>query len=118
MFLTISETYTMNEMQTMWDECLSTLRKLSETNDGNLCCEYLPKITCPTLIIHGERDGMVPITQAEYLHKNIKGSVLRKMPQGKHNIHRKYADEFNNIVTDFCNDNAFTQINVIQQNKC
>lgn len=28
------------------------------------------------------------------------------MPDGKHNLHFKYADEFNQMVTEFLTDNS------------
>ena len=37
----------------------------------------------------------------EWFHKNIPGARLHVFPEGKHNIHIKYADEFNKLVLDF-----------------
>ncbi|XP_061446875.1 valacyclovir hydrolase isoform X2 [Rhineura floridana] len=42
--------------------------------DGGICQSLLPHINCPTLIIHGEKDPLVPRFHPEYLHKHIKGS--------------------------------------------
>ncbi|XP_039902288.1 valacyclovir hydrolase isoform X2 [Simochromis diagramma] len=69
--------------------------------NGSICMELLPLISCPTLIIHGEKDPMVPILHPEYLLKHIKGSRLHLMPEGKHNLHLRHADEFNTLVEDF-----------------
>uniref|UniRef100_A0A8C6S9A1 Biphenyl hydrolase like n=1 Tax=Neogobius melanostomus TaxID=47308 RepID=A0A8C6S9A1_9GOBI len=55
----------------------------------------------PTLIIHGEKDPMVPGFHPQYLHEHIKGSRLHLMPEGKHNLHLRYAAEFNKLVEDF-----------------
>lgn len=41
---------------------------------GSICMEHLPLIGCPTLIIHGEKDPMVPSIHPQYLLKHIKGS--------------------------------------------
>ncbi|KAG9348095.1 hypothetical protein JZ751_004120 [Albula glossodonta] len=40
----------------------------------SICCELLPLISCPTLIVHGEKDPMVPHFHPQYLLENIRGS--------------------------------------------
>jgi len=37
----------------------------------------------------------------DHLNKNISGSRLHRFPDGKHNLHLKYAKEFNQMVADF-----------------
>ncbi|XP_027702370.1 valacyclovir hydrolase [Vombatus ursinus] len=69
--------------------------------DGNICQHLLPLIKCPTLIIHGEKDPLVPRFHPDFIHKHIKGSRLHLMPEGKHNLHLRFADEFNKLVEDF-----------------
>ncbi|KAJ7395026.1 Valacyclovir hydrolase [Pitangus sulphuratus] len=68
---------------------------------GNICQQLLPDIKCPTFIIHGEKDPLVPQAHAEYIHKHIKGSRLLLMPEGKHNLHLRFAEDFNRQVEDF-----------------
>ena len=41
---------------------------------GNICDDKLGDIKCPTLIVHGQKDALVPQFHADHLHKNIKGS--------------------------------------------
>lgn len=36
--------------------------------------DLLPSVCCPTLIVHGELDPMVPIIHPQYLHQHIQGS--------------------------------------------
>ncbi|XP_013925848.1 PREDICTED: valacyclovir hydrolase [Thamnophis sirtalis] len=69
--------------------------------NGDICQRLLPHIKCPTLIIHGEKDPLVPRFHAEYLHKHIRGSRLHFMPEGKHNLHLRFAEEFNKMVEEF-----------------
>ncbi|XP_044524130.1 valacyclovir hydrolase [Gracilinanus agilis] len=69
--------------------------------DGNICRHLLPLVKCPTLIIHGEKDPLVPRFHADFIHKHVKGSRLYLMPEGKHNLHLRFADEFNKLVQDF-----------------
>jgi valacyclovir hydrolase len=70
-------------------------------NGGDLYKDYLPRISCPTLILHGEKDPLVPAFHPSVLQAAIEGSSVHRFPEGKHNIHAKYAEEFNRIVSDF-----------------
>ncbi|XP_075411385.1 serine hydrolase BPHL [Tenrec ecaudatus] len=69
--------------------------------DGNICRHLLPLIQCPTLVVHGEKDPLVPRFHADFIHKHVKGSRLHLIPEGKHNLHLRFANEFNNLVEDF-----------------
>ncbi|XP_045472739.1 valacyclovir hydrolase-like [Harmonia axyridis] len=71
---------------------------------GDIAATLLKYIECPTLILHGAKDPLVSPKHAQYLHENIKGSRLHIFPDGKHNIHLRYANEFNEIVTKFLLD--------------
>ncbi|XP_073406228.1 valacyclovir hydrolase isoform X2 [Dendrobates tinctorius] len=42
--------------------------------DGNICRHLLPLIGCPTLIIHGMKDPVVPKFHPQFLHEHIKNS--------------------------------------------
>uniref|UniRef100_A0A3Q4BMW0 AB hydrolase-1 domain-containing protein n=1 Tax=Mola mola TaxID=94237 RepID=A0A3Q4BMW0_MOLML len=85
----------------MWEAWVHGIAQFAKRPEGNICMELLPLISCPTFIIHGEKDPMVPSLHPQYLLKHIKGSRLHLMPEGKHNLHLKYADEFNKLVEDF-----------------
>lgn len=41
---------------------------------GDICRNQLQKITCPTLVLHGQQDPLIPKEHAEYIAKNIKNS--------------------------------------------
>jgi len=56
-----------------WSSWVALFRNIYE-KDGNLCKDTVKDIKCPTLIIHGMKDPMVPFEHAEYLHKNIPNS--------------------------------------------
>ncbi|XP_045472867.1 valacyclovir hydrolase-like [Harmonia axyridis] len=68
---------------------------------GDISTTLLKYIECPTLILHGAKDPVVSPEHAQYLHDNIKGSRLHIFLDGKHNIHLRYANEFNEIITKF-----------------
>lgn len=80
-----------------WVECFAVFYK----RGGNICDEALPKIHCPTLIVHGDKDPMVPSFHCLHLHKHIQNSRLHRMPEGKHNLHLRYPEEFNSLVESF-----------------
>lgn len=69
--------------------------------DGNICRHLLSLVQCPTLIVHGEKDPLVPRFHADFIHKHVAGSRLHLIPEGKHNLHLRFADEFNKLVEDF-----------------
>ncbi|XP_072267885.1 valacyclovir hydrolase [Pyxicephalus adspersus] len=81
-----------------WVEAVS---QFLDVSDGNICKHLVPLIDCPTLIIHGVKDPMVPSFHPKYLHQHIKNSRLHLMPEGKHNLHLRYAEEFNRLVEEF-----------------
>ncbi|NXW65762.1 BPHL hydrolase, partial [Eurystomus gularis] len=77
------------------------ISRFAEKPDGSICQQLLPDIRCPTFVIHGGKDPLVPQAHAEYIHKHIKGSRFLLMPEGKHNLHLRFAEDFNRQVEDF-----------------
>jgi pimeloyl-ACP methyl ester carboxylesterase len=57
------------------------LEYLRETD----CRELLARIKCRTIILHGLKDNVIPFSQSEYIHGNIKGSDLISFDAG-HNL--------------------------------
>ncbi|XP_028260053.1 valacyclovir hydrolase [Parambassis ranga] len=84
-----------------WDAWVDGIAQFAHRPGGSICMELLPLISSPTLIVHGEKDPMVPSIHPQYLHTHIAGSRLHLMPEGKHNLHLRYAEEFNKLVEDF-----------------
>ena len=68
---------------------------------NDLCKEDLKRITQKCLILHGDQDPLVAKEHPNYLVNNIKNAKLYRFPNGKHNIHQKYAKEFNQMVEQF-----------------
>lgn len=88
----------LQEMHSSWIDGIS---RYYTDNEGDICTSAVKSITCPTLVIHGQKDPLVPQFHPEYLHANISGSKLHLMPEGRHNLHLRYADEFNVLVKKF-----------------
>lgn len=84
-----------------WAKWVDTFKEIYKTRNGDLCKTFLPHIKAETLVLHGEKDPMLAKEHVPYLLKSIFGSKLISWPDGKHNIHLRYADEFNKKVADF-----------------
>jgi valacyclovir hydrolase len=58
----------------MWNQGVDTLLDMYKNKGGDICKDYVSKITCPTLIIHGNKDAMVAPEHPGYLLKHIRHS--------------------------------------------
>ncbi len=62
----------------------------------------LAKMTLPTLIIHGDADGIVPFeVSGQRSHASIPGSQLALIAGGPHGLNATHATEFNAALLDF-----------------
>nr|XP_033790731.1 valacyclovir hydrolase isoform X4 [Geotrypetes seraphini] len=84
-----------------FDTWVTGISQYKNNPDGNICRHWLPAIVCPTLIIHGQKDALIPSFHPEFLHRHIKDSRLHLIPEGKHNLHLRFSEEFNKLVEDF-----------------
>lgn len=91
-------------LQILNDRYTDAMREILYDHDGDVCLAELHNITCPTLILHGALDVICHDYHAQYIAKHITNSQLKVLPQGKHNLHMKYADKFREIVGDFLTD--------------
>jgi len=68
---------------------------------GNL--DKMKRIEMPTLIIHGEQDDLIPISQAALLHEAspAKRKVFRRFAHAGHNDLLYYAEEYFEAVGEF-----------------
>lgn len=97
--------YGKTNFQNLWGDWVDSMRDIQKaTSDGDLCKKGLSKIQCPTLIVHGAKDAMVPSFHPEYINDHVPDSRLVVMPDGKHNLHWKYAKEFNKLVDNFLSE--------------
>jgi non-heme chloroperoxidase len=64
--------------------------------------EDLAKVTVPTLVIHGDSDGIVPVEgSGRRTHEAIAGSELHVIAGGPHGINVSHADEFTEALLAF-----------------
>ncbi|MEI8269826.1 MAG: alpha/beta hydrolase [bacterium] len=64
----------------------------------------LEKINVPTLIIHGEKDSIIPIKNAIDFSKKIKNSKFIKIQKFDHDIHHNAVKEMSEAIEDFVNE--------------
>jgi non-heme chloroperoxidase len=64
--------------------------------------EDLPKVTVPTLVIHGDSDGIVPFDgSGKRTHDAIEGSELVVLDGAPHGCNVSHAKEFNAALLEF-----------------
>ena len=62
----------------------------------------LDKVTVPTLVIHGDSDGIVPFeVSGKRSAELIKGAQLVLIKDGPHGINASHAAEFNKALIEF-----------------
>lgn len=91
-----------DELQSLWEKYVTGLENLYATG-GDIYRPELQKVKCPTLVLHGDLDPVVPAMHPEIIHQGIPGSELFRFAEGKHNIHKRYSAEFNELVFSFLN---------------
>ncbi|MTH63853.1 alpha/beta fold hydrolase [Paracoccus shanxieyensis] len=64
--------------------------------------EDLKKITVPTLVLHGDADGIVPLEgSGARTHAAVAGSTVVTIEGGPHGVNVSHPDEFNAALLDF-----------------
>jgi len=61
----------------------------------------LARITCPTLILWGENDRLIPPDYAEAFHRAIAGSQVAMLSGTGHMPMFEKPQEWSNIISDF-----------------
>jgi pimeloyl-ACP methyl ester carboxylesterase len=63
--------------------------------------DRLPQIDAPTLVLHGDRDVLVPIANAQILKDRIRGAELRIVPGAGHLFTWEFPEESAAAVVEF-----------------
>ncbi|XP_055384332.1 valacyclovir hydrolase [Condylostylus longicornis] len=85
----------------LWSDWVDIMTLIYKEKKGNICMEEVEKISCPTLIVHGKKDPMISPEHVPYLKEKITNCSYYEFPEGKHNIHLRYAEQFNKLVSEF-----------------
>ncbi len=83
-----------------WKTLLENITKMW-FNPDEYPGETVKEIIIPTLILQGDRDEYISLSEATTLHKLIKNSELAIIPNATHECFLKRAELFNNIALDF-----------------
>lgn len=81
------------------------LIRLTDSSVNYNVVERLGEITCPTLIISGSEDALVPVTEQQLLHQKIKGSVYVTINGVGHASMYENPTTFAALVLGFANLN-------------
>ena len=87
-------------LQSLWDRYCDAIQAMYRAG-GEICRKQLHRISCPTLILHGANDPLVPGFHPQVFQQEIRNSRHYAFPEGRHNIHLAHAAEFNRVVLEF-----------------
>ena len=89
-----------DDLQPMWGAAIDAWTEIVKRG-GEICVEEARGLGCPTLVLHGAKDPICYQSHAEWFRDNIPSAQLRVLPEGKHNLHLKFADEVNGMIRAF-----------------
>jgi valacyclovir hydrolase len=92
------------DLQPMWSGACDAWKRILEERGGNICVDEAKGLSCKTLVAHGEKDPLCLRKHADWFVENIPDAQLEIFPEGKHNLHLRYAKEFNEVVLKFLGD--------------
>lgn len=92
-----------DDLQPMWDRAVDAWAAIYKERGGDVCRAEAKTIRCRTLVAHGAKDPMCLEEHPHWFAENIPGCTQppRIFPEGKHNLHLRFADEFNEMVRHF-----------------
>jgi pimeloyl-ACP methyl ester carboxylesterase len=79
------------------DSYLATLRQFREPEVSRM----IPALVQPTLIIWGARDRVLPASNADHFHRQIRGSSLHVLPESGHLPHEESPEHVNRLIGKF-----------------
>lgn len=65
--------------------------------------DNLSKISCPTLIIWGEQDRIIPVAHAQVAKNRILNAELQILDPCGHMPHFERPEDFNQLILEFLN---------------
>ncbi|WP_369207270.1 alpha/beta fold hydrolase [Streptomyces sp. PU-14G] len=79
-------------------------RRHLRASAGHDAWEALPRITAPTLVVHGTDDRFNPTANAPLLAGRVPGATLRLIPGARHAYFEEFAHEATPLVLGFLRD--------------
>jgi pimeloyl-ACP methyl ester carboxylesterase/predicted glycosyltransferase len=86
--------------ETTSDVLVESLRAI----DGSNVLDLLPRISVPTLALHGTLDKIVPYTHAQKMVAAIAGARLVTFEGAGHSLHGRHPVKVNHLIRDFVLD--------------
>lgn len=87
-------------MEASPESVMDGLRGLADRRDS---LALLGQITCPTLVVAGAEDRLIPVADHEVMQQGIPGAQLRIIPHVGHLVNVEAPDLFHGAVEDFLN---------------
>ncbi|ODM91876.1 Valacyclovir hydrolase, partial [Orchesella cincta] len=107
------EVYGEKLLHEMYSDALTEIMGMSESNvfrEGGSFEDVIKNVKCPVLVIHGDKDTFIPISNAHHLNSTFQNSRLHVVKNGTHNLHLKQTHEFVKCIEGFLTA-VYTQIN-------
>jgi len=97
-------TYGAEGLQRLWGAAVDAWAAIYEQQKGDVCMAQAKSIQCPTMVLHGAKDPICLGEHPEWFRDNIPGDGVKRLhilPEGKHNLHIRFADEVNALIRKF-----------------
>uniref|UniRef100_A0A1B6ENE9 AB hydrolase-1 domain-containing protein n=1 Tax=Cuerna arida TaxID=1464854 RepID=A0A1B6ENE9_9HEMI len=91
-------------LERLWTSYCQYFVNLLSSSNGEVCQRFLPQVLCPTLVLHGELDPLVPVYHGKFVADNISNAKFHLVEKGKHNFHIKFADSINSKIDQFLSE--------------
>ncbi len=85
-------------LETSVNGVVGALQGMRDRSDST---PLLPEVKCPTLVIHGADDQLIPVKEAELMHDQIANSRLVVIPTAGHLANLEQPDKYNQAVREF-----------------
>ena len=97
------EKYYGQDLPMLWGKWHDTFISIcfDPVRQGDICKKEVSMVQCPTLIVHGDDDPLLPSYQIDFLRKNFQNCRYEIIPGGGHSIHLKLSSKFNHIADEF-----------------
>ena len=98
-----NEQYYGKDLALVWDKWFKGFISVyyDPLRQGDICKKEVREVQCPTLILHGNKDQVIPFYHIEFLQRNLQKHQCEIIPGGKHSLHLKHSSIFNSIVDAF-----------------
>ncbi|KAJ1519308.1 hypothetical protein ONE63_004607 [Megalurothrips usitatus] len=83
-----------------WEDWVDAFIRI-HNQGGDICTKEAKLIQCPLFVLHGDMDPMVARAHPLFFLSEVQNCRTYNFPDGKHNIHLRYPEEFNKLVSEF-----------------